>query len=131
LKRQPPPPCERSTLESAGTIRERILRATFDAPSFEEAVRLVGIPFEQRIVLSKEFWALLGPQTVRPPLEPLEPQEGSRLVGELFGFDCDALFLAFQQNWSTIKNDPLARTLVGRIEAHTYVEHVEPWSETP
>ena len=118
-------------MESPGTIRERMLHETLDAPSFEEAVRLVGILFAQRIVLSKEFWALLGPQTVRPPVEPLEPQEGSRLVGELFGFDCDALFLAFRKNWSAGRNDPLARGLVGRIEAHTYVEHLEPWSETP
>ena len=82
---------------STGTFRESILRTVFDKIDFNEAVNLVGILFEHRIVFSKRFWSLLRNHTARIPLDPLEPQAACRLVGHLFDFDCDALFLSFQR----------------------------------
>ena len=115
----------------SGGLRERILGSLFDKVSEDEAAALVGILFEYRIVLSRTFWSLLRRHSVSVPLEPLDPQAASILVGSLFGMDCDELFLAFQRKWSELRNSPRARSLVAAIQLHEFVERLEPWSPLP
>ena len=113
---------------SSGTFRESILRDVFDKIDFDEAVNLVGVLFEHRIVFSKSFWSLLKNQTVRIPLDPLEAQDACILVGRLFDFDCDTLFLSFQREWSRARRSPEVKQMLAKIQTHLYVERLEEWT---
>jgi hypothetical protein len=112
-------------------FREQILRDVFEQLDFDEGVHLVGILFEYRIVFSRTFSTLIRDQTVRLTLDPLEPQESSALVGSLFGFDCDDLFVAFERKWGRLKCGPRVQEFVARIRSHQYVEQVEKWTAVP
>ena len=65
---------------------------SFTGIGFNEAVGIVGILYEYRIVFSDRLHRLFPEQNVNTDLEPLEPQAASRLVGDIFGMDCDRLF---------------------------------------
>jgi hypothetical protein len=112
-------------------LRERILTSLFEKIDAEDAVALVGILFEYRIVLSRKFWSLLRQHSVEIPLEPLEPQAASILVAGLFHMDCDALFISFEKNWSKLKDSPRTAALKARIESHELVGQLEPWTLLP
>jgi hypothetical protein len=112
-------------------LRKRVLTSLFEKIDEEDAVALVGILFEYRIVLSREFWSLLRHHSVKIPLEPLEPQEASALVGRLFHMDCDALFMSFDKNWSKLRHSARAAALKARIESHELVGQLEAWTPLP
>jgi hypothetical protein len=114
--------------QGAQDLRAQILASVFGKVEAEDAVALVGILFEYRFFLSKECWALLrGSQKISIPLEPLEPTAASDLVAEVFGLDCDALFISFHRNWRALKGSSEVKGLVARIESHEHVDHLEPW----
>ncbi|MHC4402391.1 MAG: hypothetical protein ACYTG0_22220 [Planctomycetota bacterium] len=117
--------------EESGGLLQRILTSVFEQVTSEEAVALVGILYEYRIVLSKEFWSLLRKHSWRFPLEPLEPQAASVLVADLFNMDCDALFMSFHKRWSALKGSPVAKGVIARIKSHELVERLEAWSRLP
>ncbi len=106
-------------------FRESILRESFGKIGFEEAVELVGILFEHRIVFSKTFRNLFPTHNAQIDLEPLEPQAASILVGNIFGMDCDRLFLAFRDDWATLKHAQRVMELVASIQSHKYVARLE------
>ena len=117
--------------QDAHAVRKRILTSLFEKIDEEDAVALVGILFEYRIVLSREFWSLLRQHSVKIPLEPLEPQEASVLVGRLFHMDCDALFVSFDKKWSRLRDSARTKALKARIESHELVGQLEPWTCLP
>ena len=110
------------------TMPTSVLREVFERIDFDAAVKLVGILFENRIVFSKRFEGLLKDQTVRMSLDPLEPQDACLFVGQLFGFDCDALFLSFRRKWSSLRRSLAVKVMVRRIQAHDDVEQLEKWT---
>jgi len=112
-------------------LRKRILTRLFDRMDEKDAVAIVGILFEYRIVLSREFWSLLRHHSRKIPLEPLDPQEASSLVARLFHMDCDVLFTSFHREWSQLRNSPRTTSLRSRIESHELVARLEPWSTLP
>ncbi|HUT88662.1 MAG TPA: hypothetical protein VMY37_04150 [Thermoguttaceae bacterium] len=112
-------------------LRKRILTSLFEKIDEKDAVALVGILFEYRIVLSLAFWSLLRHHSRRIPLEPLEPQEACSFVARLFHMDCDALFTSFDKDWSQLRNSPRTAALKSRIESHELVARLEPWSALP
>ena len=90
---------------------------------------VVGILFEYRIIISKSFSTFLEDHEVTFEINPLEPQEASSLVAELFGMDCDKLFLDFERRWSALKSSPTVINVRASIEAHEYVDRLERWEE--
>jgi hypothetical protein len=112
-------------------LRKRVLTSVFEKIDEEDAVALVGVLFEYRIVLSREFWSLLRQHSVKIPLEPLEPQEACLLVALLFHMDCDALFVSFHKNWSTLRHSATAAAIKARIESHELVGRLETWAALP
>jgi hypothetical protein len=108
-------------------FRESILRESFDKIGFEEAVGLVGILFEHRIVFADKVRGLFTERNVRLDLEPLEPQAASILVGNIFGMDCDQLFLEFTRNWGILKHSPMVKGLIASIQSHKHVKRLDWW----
>jgi len=109
-------------------FRESILKDVFGQLGFEEAVSLVGVLSQYRIVFSRTFRNLLRDQTVKIDLEPLEPQAAASLVADLFGLDCDKLFLEYWARWHTLKYSPNTNELVAGIQSHKYVDRLELWA---
>ncbi len=108
-------------------FREGILRESFAGIKFEEAVGLVGILYEYRIIFSETLRRLFSEHNARIDLEPLEPQAASILVGNIFGMDCDRLFLAFRDDWAKLKHSQRVMGLVATIQSHKYVQRLERW----
>jgi hypothetical protein len=114
-------------------FRASILRDTSPSPSFDDAVALVGLLYEHRLVFSRKLWSLLQQHQryeSADGLEPLEPQAAAIFVADLYALDCDALFLAFRRDWSRIKSSPRFQAYVAIIEMHDYVDRVEKWIAT-
>ncbi len=111
-------------------IRGRIVTSLFETIEPDDAVAMAGIMFEYRIVLSRQYWALLGRPRAAFPLEPLEPTEACTFVADLYHMDCDELFRSFHKKWSTLKDSPRVKALVSRIESHAFVDRLERWSST-
>jgi hypothetical protein len=103
----------------------------FEQLDFDEGVQLVGILFEYKIAFSRTFSSLLRDHTVRLSLDPLEPQEASSFIGNMFDFDCDALFVAFGQKWGHLKRGPRVQEMIAQIKSHKFVEQVEKWTPIP
>jgi len=108
-------------------FRESILRESFAEIGFEEAVGLVGILFEYRIIFCKELRNLFSDQSARIDLEPLDPQAACILVGRIFRMDCDRLFLAFREDWARLKCSSQVMGLFASIQSHKYVDRLERW----
>jgi hypothetical protein len=108
-------------------FRETILRESFGEIGFEEAVGLVGVLFEHRIVFSDKVRGLFTERNVRLDLEALEPQAASILVGNIFGMDCDKLYLEFRRNWGKLKHSSMVKGLIGSIQSHKHVKRLDWW----
>lgn len=109
---------------SCSTLRETIIRDQFAHVDFETDVLMVGVLFEYQFLISRTFPSPVN-HKVSVSLEPLDPQEAAVLVGHLFGFDCDRLFLAFDHDWSRLKR----RSSVSQIVATLESECLERWSD--
>jgi hypothetical protein len=109
-------------------FRESILKEVFGDLGFEEAVGLVGVLCQYRILFSRTFKTLLQDQKVNVDLVPLEPQAAANLVADLFGLDCDKLFLEYWARWHRLKDAPNTKELIAGIQSHRYVDRLEPWA---
>ncbi len=111
---------------SAGA-RVRILKDLFHHVSREQACALVGILFENRIVLTAETWNPTSCTKQRRTIElqPLDPQAASILVADVFDLDCDRLFLHFQRDWVSLKDSVVAKESKAAIGSHQLVAHLE------
>ncbi len=115
-------------MPSRTAIRARILGDVFSELDFDEATALVGIVFEYRIVFSRQFWTSLGQQEIGINLDPLEPQAAAVYVADVFSQDCDRIYLAYYRQWAALRNTPRVKELIGRIEAHEFVDRLERWA---
>jgi hypothetical protein len=106
-------------------VPKTILKQVFGEVSFEEAVVLVGILYEYRIVFSKAVSTICHDPTCTFSLKPLEPQAAARLMGELYSMDCDELFFTFVRDWGKLKGLPMVRSLLDLIQGHEYVSRLE------
>jgi len=112
-------------------LRETILRETLAKPGSQEAVALVGILYENRIVLSKTLRRSLPRHPAAMHLDPLEPQSAAELVARVYGMDEDDLFLAFHRQWAAMRDTPMVLGLVAGMQSHQHVNRLEPWAATP
>lgn len=113
---------------NAPGFSKTILKEVFGEIGFEEAVSLVGILYEYRIVFSKAVSVICqNPATVFS-LKPLMSQTAAILVGDLFGMDCDKLCLAFTRDWRKLKDSPRVKELIASIKGHEYVDRLERFS---
>jgi hypothetical protein len=112
-------------------FRETILRGTLAKPGSREAVALVGILYEYRIVLSRTPGRSRPLHEAALHLDPLEPQAAAELVARVYGMDEDRLFLAFHRQWTAMRGTPMVLGLVAGMESHPYVDRLEPWAATP
>ncbi len=115
--------------EHSLTIWQRILRETVPKLNPDDAVTLVGILFEYRFWISPKASTLLKQRPASWSLEPLEPTEAALVVAQLYGVDCDELFLLFHRNWSTLRLSPRVKGLIAAIESHEWVDHLEPCTD--
>lgn len=114
--------------EESNDLRTSILKDVFHNLDENDAVALVGILFEYRILISKKFSTLIKQHNTTFTLEPLEPSEAASIVANLFGQDCDRVFLAFQERWHDLRKAPRTKGLVADIASHDLVDQLEEWS---
>ena len=110
-----------------GRARRQILSDSLSKVSFEEATALVGILFDNRIVVSERIF---NPDSQRTntqsfELQPLEPQEAARLVAEVFQCDCDQLFASFQRSWFSVQHSTVVKELKVAIQMHPMVSQLD------
>jgi len=92
--------------DESNTLRTSILKEVFHNLKENDAVALVGILFEYRVLISKKLSTFIKQHNTTFTLEPLEPSEAASIVADLFGQDCDRVFLGFQQRWQDLRNTP-------------------------
>ena len=117
--------------DQAQVLRKSILKDTIGPIDQSAAVVLLGVLFDYRIVLSRRISKLVQQYNTTFELDPLEPQSAAELVATLYGFDPDQLFLAFQDDWASMKTSPLVGLFVEKISSHQDVDRLEPWEVTP
>ncbi len=107
-------------------VRAQILKDRFQRVSLQQACALVGILFEDDFIISVEIKNPTAGKSRRETvrLQAVDPQAASILVADVFGLDCDALFLQFQQEWARLKGSMFAKKIRARIESHSSVERL-------
>lgn len=110
------------------TLRTSILKDVFHNLDKNDAVALVGILFEYRVRISKKFSTFIKQHNTTFTLEPLEPSEAASIVANLFGLDCDRVFLEFQQGWHDMRKSPRTKGLIADIALHDLVDQLEECS---
>jgi hypothetical protein len=110
-------------------VRVHILKDMLPDVTIDQATALVGLLFENQIVLAVETWNPSSQTKQRRVIElqPLDPQAASVLVADAFEFDCDQLVLRFQQDWVTLKRSVIAKELKAAIQSHKSVDRIEPF----
>ena len=112
-------------------VHEQIVSESFNELNHDEAVALVGLLANFKIVFSRQLREHACNAVSWEPLDilPLELDEAVRLVAFHAHLDQTALKKAAFENWTLIKESPLVIRLRHAIEAHRFVERLVPWSE--
>jgi hypothetical protein len=108
-------------------VREHILEAVFPGPSADEAVAMVGLLFDYRVVFSEELQHLTekveGEALIS--MHPYDAPTSASCVAKLFGLDADELLCGFQKSWRHVKESEVFCRVRRAFEGHRFVGRLE------